>query len=152
MAVPSETFCCPLTDSHTEQMSNHRFQERHAISRLSAALCPHAAYWEVHVLYPDNPTHSPCQIIDDSIGWCETCLHCHHVLIPGRLGHPTGTQILLTVCHPGAPLKWNAGAEELWLLLALVFSFLWLLFIFKNLNHWIDINYVTFECNCYILL
>ncbi|KAK5889338.1 hypothetical protein CesoFtcFv8_015351 [Champsocephalus esox] len=25
--MPSKTFSCPLTDSQTEQMSNHRFQE-----------------------------------------------------------------------------------------------------------------------------
>lgn len=56
--MPLKTFSCPLTDSHTEQMSNHRFQERHAISRISAALSAPAARWEVHVLCPDNPPPS----------------------------------------------------------------------------------------------
>lgn len=82
MAVPSKTLSCPLTDSHTEPMSNHRFQECHAISRLSVAPSAPAAHWEVHVLCPDKPLLppcSPCLIIDGSIGWCETCLCCHHV-------------------------------------------------------------------------
>lgn len=56
--MPSETFSCPLTDSYIKQMSNHRFQERHAISRLSAALSAPAAHREVHVLFPDNPPPS----------------------------------------------------------------------------------------------
>ncbi|KAF1383614.1 hypothetical protein PFLUV_G00133700 [Perca fluviatilis] len=54
---------CPA-NSHTEQMSNHRFQECHAISRLSAALSAHAAHWEVHVLYPDNsPSSLPAHLV-----------------------------------------------------------------------------------------
>lgn len=118
-AVPSKTSSCPLTDSHTEEMSNHRFQERRAISYLSAALSAPAVHREVDVLHPDNPhllpsfSHSPSLIIDDSIGRCETCLRCHHVSIPGRLSHPSGTQILLTVRRPGTSANWNADAEEL---------------------------------------
>lgn len=57
VAVPLKTFSCPLTDSHTE-MSNHRFQERHAISYLYAVLSAPAAHWEVHVLCLDNPPPS----------------------------------------------------------------------------------------------
>jgi len=81
-AIPSNTSSCPLTDSHTEQMSNYRFQERQAISRLHVARLPPrhhgksacrtlitlhppflltlSYYWWLHWLVWDSPSLSSC--------------------------------------------------------------------------------------------
>lgn len=118
------------------RLSNQRLEECHAISYPSAALSSLTAHWEEHVLDLDNPPHltplSPSLIIDDSIGWFQTGPYCHHVSTPGRLSHPTGTQILLTVRRPGALPIWNA--EEVWVLLEywnLLFS-IFCFFFFKR--------------------
>lgn len=157
MAVPSKTLSCPLTDSHTEPMSNHRFQECHAISRLSAAPSAPAAHWEVHVLCPDKPLLPP-SLLTLSYYWWFHWLVWDMPLLSSCLRYQEGSvtqQILLTGRRPGTPPDWNAGGEELRLSLEPYSSPDFFVFNFQNyliflmFNDWTDVSSVILKCNCW---
>lgn len=58
-AVALEVLCCPLSDSHKEQMSNSGFHQCHIIFRISAELQDSVVLWEVTVLHCGNPLMAP---------------------------------------------------------------------------------------------